>query len=71
MKPRRLEWPSGYEQLPVDSQRRYRSETFPGLWLDIEAMLSGELARVLEVVQEGIASAGHAAFVSKLANRKG
>jgi Uma2 family endonuclease len=43
-----------------------RSETFPGLWLDPAALLAGDLAKVLAVVQQGIASPEHAAFVAKL-----
>jgi Uma2 family endonuclease len=45
---------------------RYASEVFPGLWLDAPAMLRGELAGVLTVLQEGLASAEHASFVGKL-----
>jgi Uma2 family endonuclease len=44
----------------------HRSEAFPGLWLDAAAMLRGDLARVLQVAQQGIASAQHAEFVKRL-----
>jgi Uma2 family endonuclease len=44
-----------------------RSATFPGLWLDPAALLRGDLARVLAVVQEGCRTPEHAAFVAKLA----
>jgi hypothetical protein len=37
-----------------------------GLWLDPAALLSGDSARVLAVLQQGIASAEHAEFVSRL-----
>lgn len=33
-----------------------RSQVFPGLWLDTAALLAGNLARVLTVVQQGLAS---------------
>lgn len=33
-----------------------KSEIFPGLWLDCSALLTGNLARVIEIVQQGIAS---------------
>lgn len=39
------------------------SEVFPGLWLDVEAMLVGDLARVLDVVKQGIAGPEHRQFV--------
>ena len=63
--------PSGYEPLAINDQRRYQSETFPGLWLDLDAMLSGDLGKVLAVLQEGIASDEHATFVKALADRRG
>jgi Uma2 family endonuclease len=44
-----------------------RSEVFPGLWLDVPALVGGDLRRVLSVLQQGLASAEHAAFVRKLA----
>jgi Uma2 family endonuclease len=44
----------------------YRSEVFPGLWLDTAALLSGDLARALAVVQQGLASPEHADFVARL-----
>jgi Uma2 family endonuclease len=33
------------------------SEVFPGLWLDKAALLSGDMAKVLAVLQQGLASA--------------
>lgn len=44
-----------------------RSEVFPGLWLDPSAMLSGDTDRVFEVLDQGLASPEHAAFVARLA----
>ncbi|MDQ2731059.1 MAG: Uma2 family endonuclease, partial [Armatimonadota bacterium] len=41
----------------------YRSEVFPGLWLDADALIRGDLPRVHEVLADGLASAEHAAFV--------
>jgi hypothetical protein len=43
-----------------------RSKAFPGLWLDGSALLARNTARVVEVVQQGLASKEHAAFVKKL-----
>jgi hypothetical protein len=42
-----------------------KSRVFPGLWLDADALTSGDMARVLAVVQEGITSPEHAKFVEK------
>jgi Uma2 family endonuclease len=55
-----------YEALSSDPQGLLRSEVFPGLWLDAAALLRGDLATVLAVVQQGLASPEHAAFVARL-----
>jgi Uma2 family endonuclease len=55
-----------YERLPLDANGLLRSEVFAGLWLDPAALLQGNLARVLAVVQQGIASPEHATFVARL-----
>lgn len=44
----------------------YRSEALPGLWLDPAALIGGDMARVARIVQQGIASPEHAAFVAQL-----
>ncbi len=55
-----------YVALTPDANGWLRSETFPGLWLDVAALLAGDMATVLQVVQQGVASREHAAFVAKL-----
>ncbi|MFB2938152.1 Uma2 family endonuclease [Aerosakkonemataceae cyanobacterium BLCC-F154] len=42
------------------------SQVFPGLWLDRAALLTGNLAKVLTVVQQGLASQEHEVFVKRL-----
>jgi Uma2 family endonuclease len=68
---RQVDWfvlrQSQYERLQPDPNGILRSATFPGLWLDATALVSCDLARVLAVVQQGIATPEHAAFVAKLA----
>jgi hypothetical protein len=39
---------------------------FPGLWLDAAALLRLDSARLLEVLQQGLADRSHAAFVKRL-----
>jgi hypothetical protein len=56
-----------FQPLTPDSQGWLRSEVFPGLWLDPAALVRGDMPRVMEVVQLGIASPEHAAFVRRLA----
>jgi hypothetical protein len=55
-----------YQRLSPDPSGLYRSEQFPGLWLDAQALLSGDMARVLAVLQQGIQSPEHGSFVDHL-----
>jgi len=60
-------WREGrYERLSPDDAGIYRSEVFPGLWLDAPALLRGDMARVLQVLQEGLATPEHQQFVERL-----
>ena len=47
----------------------HQSRVFPGLWLDANALVEGDLKRVLTVLDRGLASAEHAEFVASLAAR--
>lgn len=66
----RLDWfalhDDGYRLLQPDEQGILRSQVFPGLWLQPAALWSGDLAALLAVLQEGLASPEHAAFVEQL-----
>ena len=57
---RQIDWfvlrDGAYERLPAGTDGIYRSEVFPGLWLDAEAMLAGNMLKVLQVVQQGLAA---------------
>ncbi len=55
-----------YDRLPLDEAGIYKSEVFPGLWLDPAAMLRGDLATVLKVLSAGVASQEHGEFVQRL-----
>jgi Uma2 family endonuclease len=44
----------------------YRSKAFPGLWLDAEGLFADDLDRVIGVLEQGLATPEHAAFVAKL-----
>lgn len=59
-----------FEVVPLSADGIYRSTVFPGLWLDAAALLAGDLARVLAVLQQGIGTAEHQAFVAELARRR-
>lgn len=57
--------------VPPDADGIYRSRVFPGLWLNADAIWSGNDAKVLETVQLGLASPEHAAFLEKLRSQRG
>jgi Putative restriction endonuclease len=45
----------------------FRSESFPGLWLDWKALLTGDRAGVFAALQQGCATPEHQSFVQRLA----
>jgi len=70
VKDRAIDWFSlregRYDRLPLGADGIYRSEDFPGLWLDPEALIRGDLAAVFRAMQLGLATPGHADFVARL-----
>ena len=56
------------EFLPVkpDARGLLRSRVFPGLTLDVKALLSGHGAKLLSTLQRGLASAAHKTFAASL-----
>ena len=59
-----------YEALQPDAEGILRSEVFPGLWLPADALWAGDLATMLAVLQQGLASPEHAAYVADLLERQ-
>ncbi|MBD2201354.1 Uma2 family endonuclease [Calothrix sp. FACHB-1219] len=59
-----------YQLLSPGADGIIRSQVFPGLWLAVEALLNNQMAQVLEVVQAGLNSAEHTAFVQQLSQRR-
>jgi hypothetical protein len=55
-----------YKRLRRKGNGYFASEVFPGLWLDPDALAKRDMARVLEVLQQGLATSEHAAFVAHL-----
>jgi Uma2 family endonuclease len=55
-----------YVPLPPGPDGILRSRVFPGLWLDPAALIAGDMRRVRQVLDQGIASPEHAAFVAGL-----
>jgi Uma2 family endonuclease len=66
----RLDWfrlrEGRYVALEADAAGVIRSEVFPGLWLSVTAFQEGNAAEVLAVLQQGLLSAEHQAFVERL-----
>ena len=46
-----------FQLLPEPADHIYRSEVFPGLWLNGQALLDGNMAEVLAILQQGLQSA--------------
>jgi Uma2 family endonuclease len=55
-----------FEALAPSADGLLRSAIFPGLWLDAAALIRGDLATVLAVVQQGLSSPEHLEFVAGL-----
>ncbi|MEN9217652.1 MAG: Uma2 family endonuclease [Gloeomargarita sp. DG_2_bins_126] len=58
-----------YQLQSPDAQGILRSRQFPGLWLAVPALLAGDLAQVLETLQQGIATPDHQRFVASECNQ--
>jgi Uma2 family endonuclease len=57
---------SEYVLLEADADGVIKSLVFPGLCLDVEALCTGEMTKVLAVLQQRLNSEEHAAFLQKL-----
>ena len=69
---RAIDWfaRSGKEYQKIELENGvYRSRIFHGLWLDAEALLAGDMPRVLAVLQEGLATPEHTVFCDQLRQR--
>ena len=55
-----------YEPLELSSDGLYQSEVFPGLQLDPRALVDGNLARVLERLQQGLQTDEHRQFANQM-----
>jgi Uma2 family endonuclease len=55
-----------YVKLSPSPDGIYRSEVFPGLWLDPKALVEKNLAGVLGVLAQGLATPQHADLVARL-----
>jgi Uma2 family endonuclease len=70
---RRIEWFAlrTNRKLAIDRDGVLRCKTFPGLWIDTAAALRRDIPQLVNVLQQGLASAEHARFVGELQVRHG
>lgn len=58
-----------YERLEPDANGVLRSEVFPGLWLDVAALLRGDDAAIHAALRTGLTTSEHAAFAARRRSR--
>jgi Uma2 family endonuclease len=59
-----------FEDKATDADGVYRSEVFPGFWVDSGAIQSGDHALLIATLNRGLASPEHAAFIAELERRR-
>ena len=63
-------WQEGeYHEITADAQGILRSLVFPGLWFHPALFWAGDLAGLIRILQQGLASLDHAAFVECLTSQ--
>ncbi len=62
--------PDGFVDLHAGADGVFRSELFPGLWLDPRGIFDPTSRRLTSVIRKGLGSPEHAAFVAALAARR-
>lgn len=56
-----------YLPLVADADGVIKSRVFPGLWLAVTSLLTGDMTTVLAVLQQGLNSKEHTELVQRLA----
>jgi hypothetical protein len=60
-----------YVRVQPDDKGVIASSVFPGLRLNVKALLTGNMKKVLAELQKGLKSKEHAEFIQRLAKRAG
>ena len=55
-----------FQLIVADADGLHRSRVFPGLWIDVAALVAEDGVRLIDVLQHGLASPEHVAFVETL-----
>lgn len=58
-----------YVLVEPDENGMIQSQVFPGLWLNVDALLNNEMIAVMNTLQIGLQSSEHQAFVQELSER--
>jgi Uma2 family endonuclease len=58
------------KELQPDEAGIYRIRVFPGLWIDGPALLALDYTKLMQTLEQGLATPEHAAFVRQLAENK-
>ena len=73
--PNRIHWfirhGDRFENVSPGPDGIYRSEFFPGLWLDPRALFARDWDALYRAVKRGFRTRKHAVFVAKLATARG
>jgi Uma2 family endonuclease len=73
MRQREVRWfvrrKNRFALLTPDAAGVLKSNAFPGLWLDVNAVFDETAARLLATLKKGLASPDHAKFAAKLAKK--
>jgi Uma2 family endonuclease len=59
-----------YHEVAAGADGMFKSAVFPGLWLDVEALLQLDVSKVLEALRMGLLTQEHEAFVRQLQARR-
>jgi Uma2 family endonuclease len=60
-----------YVRMSADEDGLYKSEVFPGLWLDAAAIVRDDMPAVIAALNRGLASPDHTKFLEELKSRGG
>ncbi|HZL37501.1 MAG TPA: Uma2 family endonuclease [Tepidisphaeraceae bacterium] len=58
------------QELPAPADGVYKMRAFPGLWIDSAALFAKDYAKLMATLQQGLATAEHAAFVKRLGSSR-
>jgi len=62
--------PQGFQPLEAGTDGIFRSQCFPDLWLDTQALWALDLQRMNAILQQGLATPEHTEFAAQLAAKK-